>query len=174
MLQYLNALTIAANKAIADTGSTAIFITDNADVDNKRIATKPLKINLPDGTTIWSTHVCNIKIPGLPQILTGNINLSLKIASLIGIRPLCKAGCKVVFDNEKGKVWYNGTVILAGAKDQATNIMDNQATKHIKQFLSENDCKLQPVEPHNHRVNAAERAIQTFKCVYRSSSHYRC
>jgi hypothetical protein len=46
------------------------------------------------------------------------------------------------------------------------NIMDNQATKHIKQFLSENDCKLQLVEPHNHRVNAAERAIQTFKDAF--------
>jgi hypothetical protein len=46
------------------------------------------------------------------------------------------------------------------------NIIDNQATKHIKQFLSENKCKLQLVEPHNHRVNAAERAIQTFKDAF--------
>jgi hypothetical protein len=40
------------------------------------------------------------------------------------------------------------------------NIMDNQATKHIKQFLTENEYKLQLVEPHNHRVNAAECAIR--------------
>jgi hypothetical protein len=46
------------------------------------------------------------------------------------------------------------------------NVMDNQATKHIKKFLTENDCKLQVVEPHNHRVNAAERAIQTFKAAF--------
>ncbi len=46
------------------------------------------------------------------------------------------------------------------------NIMDNQATKHIKQFLSENECKLQLVEPHNHKVKAAERAIQTFKDAF--------
>ena len=44
--------------------------------------------------------------------------------------------------------------------------MDNQATKHIKQFLTENECKLQLVEPHNQRVNAAERAIQTFKDAF--------
>ena len=78
MPQYLNMLTIAANKAIADTGATTIFIMDNTEVDNKGIATKLLKINLPDGTTIWSTHVCNIKIPGLPKILTGHIVPSLK------------------------------------------------------------------------------------------------
>ena len=43
------------------------------------------------------------------------------------------------------------------------NIMDNQATRAIKEYLITQNCALQLVEPHNHRVNAAERAIQTFK-----------
>jgi hypothetical protein len=43
------------------------------------------------------------------------------------------------------------------------NVMDNQCTKQIKNFLTDKDCKLMLVEPHNHRVNAAERAIQTYK-----------
>ncbi len=46
------------------------------------------------------------------------------------------------------------------------NIMDNQATKHIKQFLTEQQCQLQLVEPHNHQLNATERAIQTFKDAF--------
>jgi hypothetical protein len=46
------------------------------------------------------------------------------------------------------------------------NVMDNQATKHIKKILTNNKCKLQLVEPHNHCVNAAERAIQTFKDAF--------
>ncbi len=46
------------------------------------------------------------------------------------------------------------------------NVMDNQATKHIKKFLTEHECKLQLVEPHNHRINAAEWAIQTFKDAF--------
>ncbi len=46
------------------------------------------------------------------------------------------------------------------------NVMDNQATKHIKKFLTEKGCDLQIVEPHNHRVNAAERVIQTFKDAF--------
>jgi hypothetical protein len=61
------------------------------------------------------------------------------------------------------------------------NIMGNQVTKHIKQFLTENECKLQLVEPHNHQVNAAERAIQTFKDAFIPAlattdvtSHYSC
>jgi hypothetical protein len=36
------------------------------------------------------------------------------------------------------------------------NIMDNQATKHIKKFLTKEQCKLQLVEPHNHRMNVAK------------------
>ncbi len=39
------------------------------------------------------------------------------------------------------------------------NVMDNQATKYIEQFLTKKECKLQLVEPHNHRVNAAKRVI---------------
>jgi hypothetical protein len=46
------------------------------------------------------------------------------------------------------------------------NVMDNQATKFIKKFLTKKECDLQVVEPHNHRVNAAERAIQTFKDAF--------
>ncbi len=46
------------------------------------------------------------------------------------------------------------------------SVMDNQATRHIKKFLTENNCKLQIVEPHNHHVNAAKRAIQTFKGAF--------
>jgi hypothetical protein len=39
------------------------------------------------------------------------------------------------------------------------NVMDNQATKAIKEYLVTQQCELQLVEPHDHRVNAAECAI---------------
>jgi hypothetical protein len=44
--------------------------------------------------------------------------------------------------------------------------MDSQATWHIKKNLTKNNCKLQIVEPYNHRVNAAKQAIQTFKGAF--------
>ncbi len=46
------------------------------------------------------------------------------------------------------------------------NVMDNQATKYIKQYLDENKCRLQLIEPHNRSVNTDERAIQTFKNAF--------
>jgi hypothetical protein len=110
--KVINALTIAKHQAIADMGAMSIFIMEGAAIDNKCIAVSPLTINLPDGKRIQSTHVCDINIPGLPTTLTGHILPSLTIASLIGISPLCKAGCKVTFDNSKCDVIFKGKVIL--------------------------------------------------------------
>ena len=42
------------------------------------------------------------------------------------------------------------------------NVTDNQAAQPLKAFLKTKEYKWQFVESHNHRVNAAERAIQTF------------
>ena len=120
--EYLNAISIATTHAIADTGATSIFIMDGVDVVNKRPAPHPLTINLPDGRKVKSSHVCDITIPGLPLILTGHVVPHLAIASLIGIRPLCDAGCTVTFDKEKCNVVYEGNVILRGFKDIATGL----------------------------------------------------
>ena len=95
---------------------------DGVDVVNKQVATNPLRINLPDGRQVQSTHRCDIEIPGLPTILKGHVVPHLAVASLIGIRPLCKAGCTVTFDNNKCDVIYNGSVILRGLKDPASDL----------------------------------------------------
>jgi hypothetical protein len=71
--QYLNGITIALNQAIADTGATSIFIMDGVNVENKCIATQPLTINFPDSKKVVSTHVCDIRIPGLATVLRGHI-----------------------------------------------------------------------------------------------------
>jgi hypothetical protein len=120
--EHVNVVTIAPDRAIADTGATSIFIMEGTDVANKRVAVRPLTISLPDGQQIKSTHVCNIQIVGLPTILKGHIVLSLNVTSLIGIRPLCKAGCIVTFDDMKCDVTYNGTVIIRGFKDPSTDL----------------------------------------------------
>ena len=45
----------------------------------------------------------------------------------------------------------------------ALNVTDKQATKPIKALLKTEQCDWKFLEPTNHRVNAAERAIQNFK-----------
>jgi hypothetical protein len=119
---YINAITIAPNHAVADTGAISIFVMDGVDVANRRVATKPLIVNLPDGRKVKSTHACGINIPRLPVTLAGHIILDLKTALLIGICLLCKVGCKVVFDDVKCDVVYEGCVILRGYKDMSMDL----------------------------------------------------
>ena len=45
------------------------------------------------------------------------------------------------------------------------NIIDIVASKAIRAHLKKEKVGIQLVEPHNHRVNAAERAIRTFKTI---------
>jgi len=42
-------------------------------------------------------------------------------------------------------------------------IMDNEASAHLKNALTKNDQTFQLTPPHMHRINAAERAILTYK-----------
>jgi hypothetical protein len=50
--------------------TTAHFIVQGAPVVNIRKALFPLKIKLPDGSFIESTHTCNLDIPWLPAHMT--------------------------------------------------------------------------------------------------------
>ena len=95
----VNTMSLAKTHACADTGATSIFVMEELklEMENVQIAINPLSINLPDGAIVKSTHTCDVVIPGLPTVLTGHIVRGLTMASLIGIRILCKAGCKVIF-----------------------------------------------------------------------------
>ena len=43
------------------------------------------------------------------------------------------------------------------------NVMDNECSKAVEAHIRKNNMDIHLVPPHNHRVNAAERAIATFK-----------
>jgi hypothetical protein len=49
------------------------------------------------------------------------------------------------------------------------NVMDNQASWVVKNFLTQNNCDLMLIKPNNHRFNANEQAIQTFKAHFISA-----
>jgi hypothetical protein len=108
--------------AVADTSATLVMAMRGTPMTNICPATNPLNINLPDGKVVNSTHVCNLKVPGLPYVLKGRIVPNLTVASLIGIRILCKVGCIVVFTDAACYVMYNGEVILTGHKDPSRDL----------------------------------------------------
>jgi hypothetical protein len=100
-MHHTNALTISPALAVADTSATSFFLTKGASSSNKQIATNPISVTLPEGHTIMSTHVCDVKIPGLPTVLTGHILPDMTTATLFGFRILCKVGCTAIFDDDK-------------------------------------------------------------------------
>jgi hypothetical protein len=140
--QYLNANTIVTLQARADTGATSIFVMEGTPVQNLWPAIHPLTKKLPDGSKVKSTHMCNITIPGLRTVLVGHVVLKLSIASLIGIRVLCNAGCKVVFTKTSCDVINDGKTILRGNKDPSTDLWKlpiNATNERVK--TTQNDAK---------------------------------
>ena len=99
---------IPPTHAVADTRATLVFVLKGTPMKNIRPAPNPLTINLPDGTVVQLTHICDFEIPGLPTVLEGHIVPDLTVALLIGIRILCKAGCIVIFTNTACHVIYGG------------------------------------------------------------------
>jgi hypothetical protein len=98
------------------------MVMKNTPMKNVRPTTNPLNINLPDGTIVKSTHICDLEIPRLPHVLEGHIVPELTVASLAGIRMLCKLGCTVLFTDTACYVRYQGKVILTGYKDPSTDL----------------------------------------------------
>ncbi len=121
-LECTNAIQIAATHAIADTGATSIFIMKGTPIKNFCRADHLITITLPNGSKVVSTHICDITIPCLPTILMGHIVMGITMASLIGIRILRKAGCKVTFNDKKCEVVYKDTNILHGYKDPTMDL----------------------------------------------------
>jgi hypothetical protein len=54
-------------------------------------------------------------------------------------------------------------ILRAQDYQPALNNMDNECSKAVQKHIRANKMTIQLVPPHNHRVNAAERAIGTFK-----------
>jgi hypothetical protein len=55
------------------------------------------------------------------------------------------------------------TTLKTGGYHPALNVMDNECSAVFEKYIRSEQINIQLVPPHNHRVNAAERAIATFK-----------
>jgi DNA-binding transcriptional regulator YbjK len=81
---------ISEDMAIADAGATSHFLIKRAPVLNKQITMKPLRINLPDGAQLYSTHTATLDIPWIPpNARKAHIVPGLSHTSLISVKSLC-------------------------------------------------------------------------------------
>ncbi|KAL7503761.1 hypothetical protein ACHAXN_001695, partial [Cyclotella atomus] len=110
-------------EGVADSGATAHFLLPHVRIRNKRRATNPLNITLPDGEIIQSTHIGNLDLPGLPASATEcHVVPGLAHSSLISIKVLCDKGCYVIFTKAACKIYYKGELVLEGKRHPGTGL----------------------------------------------------
>ena len=109
--------------AILDSGATSHFLVPEAPVTNVRPAMTPLRVTIPDGNQVSSTHTCELQIPGLPKrAREGHIIPGLCKHSLISVVQLCNAGCDVIMTKIGATVKYRGRIILEGSKSTTNGL----------------------------------------------------
>ena len=109
--------------ALSDSGASSHFLIKGSPAVNVKVAAHPISIKLPDGSIIHSSHTCNLDIPWLPKEMTeAHIVPGLDHSSLISTKKFCEAGCKVVFDEEECRVYYNNELVLCGGRDKKTEM----------------------------------------------------
>ena len=109
--------------AILDSGATSHFLLKGAAVKNAHPSKDPLKIKLPDGSFINSTHTCNLDIPWLPKEITeAHIVPGLAHSSLVATRKFCDAGCSIIIEINECLIFYKDKVVLTGARDYSSGL----------------------------------------------------
>jgi hypothetical protein len=122
-LPLIPAHIIAKHFGLADSGATGHFFTTNAKVINKQIALDPLKVKIPDGNILQSSHTCELDLPKLPlEARRGHIMPGMKGHSLVSLVQLCMAGCTITISESAMNVWYKGELVLKGQKCNRTGL----------------------------------------------------
>jgi hypothetical protein len=94
---------------ILDSGCTTNFFSAAAPCRDKQAAHIPLNVNMPNGTTIQSSHTCNLLLTDMPpQARQAHILPGLVHNSLFSVGQLCDNGCSVTFTQDQVTVSKNG------------------------------------------------------------------
>jgi hypothetical protein len=89
-----------------------------ATVSNKKLATTPIQVTLPDGASIKSSHTCNLIIPQLPDTAKkAHVIPGLSTSSLLSVIQLVDANCSVTFDKTKVQILHKKAKILEGQRN---------------------------------------------------------
>ena len=112
---------IVVDMAVVDSVATVNFILPDTKVSNMKISKKPLIINLPDDTQLKSTHTCEINVPRLPkEARQAHVVPGMAHTSLIPMKILTDAGCKVVYDAHECRVYFRDKIVWTGGKEPTT------------------------------------------------------
>jgi hypothetical protein len=99
------------------------FFSATAPCSNKQEAHIPLSVNMPNGTTIQSSHTCDLLLTYFPpQARNAYILPGLVHNSLISVGQLCDNGCSATFTQELVTVLKNGKCVMYGSRDTRSRL----------------------------------------------------
>ena len=91
-------------------------------VTNIQAATNPLAVGCANNKTMYSTHTCDIPIPGVsPAACAGHLFPDMDL-SLLSVGLLADDGCSIHFNSTKVTVNKDNTIILQGFRDPLTGL----------------------------------------------------
>jgi hypothetical protein len=118
--------------AILDSGCTSNFLSATACSD-KQAAHVPLNVNMPNGTTIQSSHTCNLLLADLPhQARQAHILPGLVHNSLISVGQLCDNEYSVTFTQDQVTVSRNGKNVMNGSRDPKSRLWQVNLKQKMK------------------------------------------
>jgi hypothetical protein len=108
---------------ILDSGCTSNSLLAAAPCSDKQAAHVRLNVNMPNGTTIQSSHTCNLLLTYLPpQAQKAHILPGLVHNSLISVEQLYDNGCSVTVNQEQVTVSKNGKCVMCGSQDPKSRL----------------------------------------------------
>ena len=118
-----SSINIPKDMTIADVGATGHFLQPGAPAINIKPTEKAISMLLPHRERIKSTYECELIIPSLPQgAKRAHIVPKLAHTSLVSIKMLCDAGCRVTYDDNAVKVFYKNIIIWKGHREPSTGL----------------------------------------------------
>ena len=102
---------------ILDFGATSHFLVTMTPKSSASPAANSLRVSLPNGDTVQSTHTCTLALPQLPaKARFGHIIPGLAAYSLLSVVKLCDVGCDVTFTKIDCTLRMRGRVLMTGRK----------------------------------------------------------
>lgn len=109
--------------AVADKGASGHYLHPNAPCLNKTPDLCPVRVRLPNGHHIHSSHKCELNVPSLPiNARIAHILPKLANDSLVSIGKMCSAGCVATFTSTTVTITYNDITVLEGIRDHTTGL----------------------------------------------------
>ena len=109
--------------AYADSGCTSHFLKSTSHCINKQPTSNGIRVKLPDGTIIQSTHTALLDLPELPiEARRAHVFPNLNNSALISISQFCDQGFEASFTQQEVQIKKGEHVIISGQRDPITGL----------------------------------------------------